>query len=162
MNQLHENNLFQLIAHESLAITVYPFYSLVWLLKVQCSSSISWCTELTKGSSFILAFSYSRIVQFSRCSLRRFAFEKLSFLSRGDLFIIPHFRKFVKSFFEVFLRNFFVFLLMRFLESLALCNLSIRSQAFLLYHILRHLSRGFSNFFEIFSCLTQWLFLVLH
>ena len=55
-------------------------------------------SELTKGSSFSCLF-FSRIVQFSRCSFRR-SFEVL--FSSGDLFIIPHFRIFVKPFFKVF------------------------------------------------------------
>ena len=108
--------------------------------------------------------------QFYSClflNLALFSFQDAVFvvsLSRSFRFSLAasyslyHILGSLSSLFSKFFEKLFVFLLMRFLESLALCNLSIRSQAFLLYHILRCLSRGFSNFFEIFSCLTQWFF----
>ena len=57
-----------------------------------------WFQRINKGSSFSCLF-FPRIVQFSRCSLCRFL-EVLA--SSSDLFIIPHFRKFVKPFFKLF------------------------------------------------------------
>ena len=100
-------------------------------------------SELTKGSSFILAFFFSRIVQFSRCRSRRLLEV---FTSSSDLFIIPHFQVFVKP----FLNFFEVFSNLWFFRSARLLYLSISLQAFLLYHISDCLSRGFSDFFKSF------------
>ena len=70
------------------------------------------------------------------------------FTSSSDLFIIPHFRKFVKSFFKLFSKLFLDSVAFRSAHSL---YLSISLRTFLLYHISRSLSRGFSDFFKSFS-----------
>ncbi len=59
-------------------------------------------SELTKGSSFILAFSFLALFSFQDAVGAAFKV----FASSGDLFIIPHFRKFVKSFFQSFSSSF--------------------------------------------------------
>ena len=66
-------------------------------------------SELTKGSSFILAFFFLALFSFQDAVfvvfLRFFALFKVPF-SSGDLFIIPHFRMFVKPFFKLFSKFF--------------------------------------------------------
>ena len=99
-------------------------------------------SELTKGSSFILAFSFLALFSFQDAVGA--AFKVLT--SSGDLFIIPHFRKFVKSFSKVS----WSFFCLCGVHQLTCLFLSISSQAFLLYHIFRSLSRGFLKVFKIF------------
>ena len=73
-------------------------------------------SELTKGSSFILAFFFLALFSFQDAVFVVFLRFLLSFqvpFSSGDLFIIPHFRMFVKPFFKLFSKVFLDFRLLK-------------------------------------------------
>ena len=72
----------------------------------------------------------------SYCSI----FKELSATLSGDLIIISHLSRFVKRFLEIFQKTFFQ----------PLRVIAVFRAAYILYHFLSILSRGFSNFFEIF------------
>ena len=102
-------------------------------------------SELTKGSSFILAFSFLALFSFQDAVGAAFKV----FASSGDLFIIPHFRKFVKSFFQSFLKFFF----------LSLWRLSAHSSVSLdqlaSFSIIPHFQKFVKRFLKIFQDLFE-------
>ena len=115
-------------------------------------------SELTKGSSFILAFSFLALFSFQDAAGA--AFKVLA--SSGDFFIIPHFRKFVKSFFKVSWSFFFLPLW----RSSARSSVSLDQLASfsIIPHFQKFVKRFlkvFRSFWDLFLLLRSVVFLVL-